>query len=278
MTCRNGKHAALLYKQNTFAMMKPQLTYYDISPDTTAFSTTRHGGHSTGNYAELNINRYCGDNSEDIEKNLEDLCRELGVDKERVIMPHQTHGTEVMQIGADFLSLSATVKGMILEGVDALITDVKDVCIGVSTADCIPILIYDYAHHAAAAVHAGWRGTAKRIACKAVKMMEVSFGSRPEDLTAVIGPGISIDAFEVGDEVYAEFEAAGFNMADISRKEDKWHIDLPECNRRQLAAMGLKEDNINVSGVCTYNNSNDYFSARKLGTESGRIFTGIILR
>ena len=259
-------------------MMKPQLTYYDISPDTTAFSTTRHGGHSTGNYAELNINRYCGDNSENIEKNLEDLCRELGVDKERVIMPHQTHGTEVMQIGADFLSLSATVKGMILEGVDALITDVKDVCIGVSTADCIPILIYDYAHHAAAAVHAGWRGTAKHIACKAVKMMEVSFGSRPEDLTAVIGPGISIDAFEVGDEVYAEFEAAGFNMADISRKEDKWHIDLPECNRRQLAAMGLKEYNINVSGVCTYNNSNDYFSARKLGTESGRIFTGIILR
>lgn len=266
------------FTKNTFAMMKPQLTYYDISPDTTAFSTTRHGGHSTGNYAELNINRYCGDNSEDIEKNLEDLCRELGVDKERVIMPHQTHGTEVMQIGADFLSLSATVKGMILEGVDALITDVKDVCIGVSTADCIPILIYDYAHHAAAAVHAGWRGTVKRIACKAVKMMEMSFGSRQEDLTAVIGPGISIDAFEVGDEVYAEFEAAGFNMADISRKEDKWHIDLPECNRRQLAAMGLKEDNINVSGVCTYNNSNDYFSARKLGTESGRIFTGIILR
>lgn len=266
------------FTKNTFAMMKPQLTYYDISPDTTAFSTTRHGGHSTGNYAELNINRYCGDNPEDIEKNLEDLCRELGVDKERVIMPHQTHGTEVMQIGADFLSLSATVKGMILEGVDALITDVKDVCIGVSTADCIPILIYDYAHHAAAAVHAGWRGTVKRIACKAVKMMEVSFGSRPEDLTAVIGPGISIDAFEVGDEVYAEFEAAGFNMADISRQEDKWHIDLPECNRRQLAAMGLKENNINVSWVCTYNNSNDYFSARKLGTESGRIFTGIILR
>lgn len=266
------------FTKNTFAMMKPQLTYYDISPDTTAFSTTRNGGHSTGNYAELNINRYCGDNPENIEKNLEDLCRELGVDKERVIMPHQTHGTEVMQIGADFLSLSATVKGMILEGVDALITDVKDVCIGVSTADCIPILIYDYAHHAAAAVHAGWRGTVKRIACKVVKMMEVSFGSRPEDLTAVIGPGISIDAFEVGDEVYAEFEAAGFNMADISRKEDKWHIDLPECNRRLLAAMGLKEDNINVSGVCTYNNSNDYFSARKLGTESGRIFTGIILR
>lgn len=135
-------------------------------------------------------------------------------------------------------------------------------CIGVSTADCIPILIYDYAHHAAAAVHAGWRGTAKRIACKAVKMMEVSFGSRPEDLTAVIGPGISIDAFEVGDEVYAEFEAAGFNMADISRKEDKWHINLPECNRRQLAAMGLKEYNINVSGYAPTTTATTIFGAK----------------
>ena len=220
-------------------MIKPRLTYYDISPDTTAFSTTRHGGHSTGNYTELNINRYCGDSPECINKNLNALCRELGVNKENVIMPHQTHGTEVMQIGADFLSLSDTVKGMILEGIDALITDVKDVCIGVSTADCIPILIYDYAHHAAAAVHAGWRGTAKFIAGKTVEMMKLSFGSRPEDLTAVIGPGISIDAFEVGDEVYAEFEAAGFDMTKISRKEDIWHIDLPECNRWQLASTGL---------------------------------------
>ncbi len=259
-------------------MKKPQITYYDISPDTTAFSTTRHGGHSTGNYAEMNINRYCGDNEENIGKNLDLLCAELGVDKNHIIMPHQTHGIEVMQIGADFLSLPQTVKDMILEGVDALITDVKEVCIGVSTADCIPILIYDYAHHAAAAVHAGWRGTVQRIACKAVATMKVSFGSKPEDLAAVIGPGISLDAFEVGDEVYAEFESAGFDMADISRKEDKWHIDLPECNRRQLAAMGLKESNITMSGICTYNNSDDYFSARKLGTESGRIFSGIILR
>lgn len=60
-------------------------------------------------------------------------------------------------------------------------------------------------------------------------MMEVSFGSRPEDLTAVIGPGISIDAFEVGDEVYAEFEAAGFNMADISRKEDNGTSTCPNA-------------------------------------------------
>ena len=145
-----------------------------------------------------------------------------------------------------------------------------------STADCIPILIYDEVHHAAAAVHAGWRGTVKRIAMKAVSAMRVTYGSRPEDLTAVIGPGISLEAFEVGDEVYEEFASAGFCMADISRRYDKWHIDLPECNRSQLSAAGVSD--IRMTGICTYNNSADFFSARRLGVASGRIFTGIILR
>ena len=259
-------------------MRGPELLTYDLGQGVCAFSTERRGGYSEGAYASFNANAYCGDEERMVRLNRDLLCESLGLEASRLIIPHQIHGARVRRIDEAFFMQADAVKAVTLEGVDAVMTDVPKVCVSVSTADCIPILIYDYAHHAAAAVHAGWRGTAKRIACKAVKMMEVSFGSRPEDLTAVIGPGISIDAFEVGDEVYAEFEAAGFNMADISRKEDKWHINLPECNCRQLAAMGLKEDNINVSGVCTYNNSNDYFSARKLGTESGRIFTGIILR
>lgn len=257
-------------------MLVPKLHIYDISPDVTAFSTTRHGGYGSGVYGEFNINRYCGDDETCIDNNAEALSLELDVKKDDIIMPHQTHGTEVMQIAKDFMSLPGNVKTMILEGVDALITDVKGLCIGVSTADCIPILIYDEVHHAAAAVHAGWRGTVKRIAMKAVSAMRVTYGSRPEDLTAVIGPGISLEAFEVGDEVYDEFASAGFCMADISRRYDKWHIDLPECNRSQLSAAGISD--IRMTGICTYNNSADFFSARRLGVDSGRIFTGIILR
>ena len=257
-------------------MLVPKLHIYDISPDVTAFSTTRHGGYGSGVYGEFNINHYCGDDETCIDNNAEALSLELNVKKANIIMPHQTHGTEVMQIAKDFMSLPGNVKTMILEGVDALITDVKGLCIGVSTADCIPILIYDEVHHAAAAVHAGWRGTVKRIAMKAVSAMRVTYGSRPEDLTAVIGPGISLEAFEVGDEVYDEFASAGFSMADISRRYDKWHIDLPECNRSQLSAAGISD--IRMTGICTYNNSADFFSARRLGVDSGRIFTGIILR
>lgn len=258
--------------------MKPQLTYYDIAPDVLAFSTTRHGGYSSGAYGELNINRYCGDSDEATEHNLQLLSQEIGVSTDHIVMPHQTHGTEVRHIASDFIGLPSEVKRLILEGVDAVMTNECGICIGVSTADCIPILLYDEAHRAIAAVHAGWRGTVQCIVMKAVAAMRQTYGSTPAELKAVIGPGISLEAFEVGDEVYEQFLSAGFDMEPISRRETKWHIDLPECNRRQLLDCGVSESNIRVSGICTYSNSTDYFSARRLGINSGRIFTAGVVR
>ena len=266
-------------------MPVPQLHYYDISHGVVAFSTTRHGGYSKGNYGEFNINGYCGDNKDDVEKNRRLLAVELGVDESRIILPHQTHGVETRQIAGDFLSLPANVRQMILEGVDAVMTNMKGVCIGVSTADCIPIILYDANHHAACAVHAGWRGTVARILLKAVADMRLAYGTEAAQLKAVVGPGISLDAFEVGNEVYEEFANANFDMTPISKQikvkgsdfEFKWHIDLPECNRQQLVMAGVKEENIQMCRICTYSNTQDYFSARQLGKDSGRIFTGIML-
>lgn len=253
------------------------LTYYKLSPDVTAFSTTRHGGFSHDAYGEMNINRYCGDDNHAINKNLEILSNILNVRKEDIIMPHQTHGTKILNITDDFISQPSMVKESMLEGVDALLTKSTDICIGVSTADCIPIIIYDPEHHSAATIHAGWRGTVERIGYKVVNAMKTAFDSHPELLTAVIGPGISIDAFEVGDEVYEKFLSASFNMDEISLYKNKWHIDLPTCNVIQLKEAGLKNGNITNTKICTYKNVENYFSARRLGIKSGRIFTGIIL-
>lgn len=258
--------------------MKCTLAYYDLGANITAFSTTRHGGYSSGLHGEFNINRYCGDSDAAISRNLDLLSTEIGIDKDRIIMPHQVHGVEIRQIAEDFLGLPTNVKSMVLEGVDALMTNVKGICIGVSTADCIPIILYDPVRQAVAAVHAGWRGTLQRIVQKTIDMLRLTYGTRPENLKAVIGPGISLDAFEVGDEVYEQFASANFDMESISRHETKWHIDLPMCNRLQMEAYGVLTENIVMSGVCTYHNSDDYFSARKLGVQSGRIFTAIILR
>ena len=258
-------------------IQQPQLDFYDMGPSVTAFSSTRHGGCSRGNYASFNINRYCGDDDNDIRRNREALCRLLHIADDRLIMPHQVHLTKVAKIDEAFLSLTATQRQEALEGVDALTTDLPGVCIGVSTADCIPVLLYDKEKHAVCAIHAGWRGTVRRIVEKAVKTMTTSYGTQPKHLVAQIGPGIHLDSFEVGDEVYDAFAQAGFDMPAISKKCDKWHIDLPECNRQQLIAAGLSPQSIQVSPVCTFQQAADYFSARRLGINSGRIFTAITI-
>lgn len=272
---------------------QPVLNYYNLSDDVKAFSTTRHGGVSEGNYASLNINEYCGDSKANTDANRLLLANELGIDANHIIMPHQTHGIESRIIGEEFANLPDGVKKMLLEGVDAVMTNIPGMCIGVSTADCIPVLLYDEEHHAAAAIHAGWRGTQARIVHKAVQEMRMAYQTDPTKLKAVIGPGISLDNFEVGDEVYAAFEQAAFDMSTIAEErikrnpnaedpakafERKWHINLPLANLQMLTHNGVDEANIINTGICTFDNADNYFSARRLGIESGRIYTGIIIR
>ena len=275
-------------------MIRPELDDYDMGAGIVAFSSTRHGGCSKGNYAAFNINRYCGDSEEDIRSNRQALCETLGIADDRLIMPHQVHETKVAKIDETFLLLNDAERQEMLEGVDALMTNVKGVCIGVSTADCIPVLLCDQERGAVCAIHAGWRGTVKRIVEKTVEAMTAAYGTKPQQLTAQIGPGIHLDSFEVGDEVYDAFAKEGFPMEQISKKFPssdsgskfftyhsslfpyKWHIDLPECNRLQLMAAGVQPQHIKVSPVCTFQKADDYFSARRLGINSGRIFTGIL--
>ncbi len=256
------------------------LKEYTIAEGVKAFTTTRKGGVSQGNYGEFNINEYCGDVPEHVAENRKLLATELGLDVERILMPHQVHGVEVRQIAAEFLPLPANIRKMVLEGVDALMTDQKNICIGVSTADCIPVLLYDEEHQAIAAIHAGWRGTVQRIVHKVVQEMTFAYHTDPKKLKAVIGPGISLDNFEVGDEVYEEFQQAAFEMDKIAeqRPPRKWHINLPLCNQHVLEHVGVKPENIQMSGICTYAHSDEYFSARRLGVESGRLYTGIFLQ
>ena len=258
-------------------MRLPQLDYYEMGHEVVAFSSTRQGGCSKGNYTSFNINRYCRDDEEAIRQNREALCQLLDVSDNRLVMPHQVHLTEIAVVDEDFLQRSDDERQTTLEGVDALMTNVEGVCIGVSTADCIPVLLFDKRQRAVCAIHAGWRGTVQRIVEKAVSKMTAVYGTRSADLVAQIGPGIHLDSFEVGDEVYQAFEKAGFDMNSISRKKEKWHIDLPECNRQQLLSAGIPGENIAVSPICTFQQYDTYFSARRLGINSGRIFTGILM-
>lgn len=251
---------------------------YSMPSGVTAFSTTRAGGVSKGSYAAMNVNAYCGDNPADVAENRQRLARRIGLAADRIIIPHQTHGTRVRAIDGDFLTLPLARRAALLEGVDAVMTCLPDVCVGVSTADCIPVLLADPVGHAVAAVHAGWRGTVGRIVMRVVAEMGRVYGSRPSDLVAAIGPGISLRAFEVGQDVYGHFAAEGFEMDKITARHDKWHIDLPLCNQMQLLEAGVRTENIFNSGICTYHHADQYFSARRLGRASGRIYSGIFMR
>ena len=161
-----------------------------------------------------------------------------------------------------------------------MITDIPGILIGVSTADCIPVLLYDEAHKAVAAIHAGWRGTVARIVQKTLRLMSDTYSTVPSNVKAVIGPGISLKNFEVGDEVYTTFAEEGFPMERISRLYKKWHIDLPLCNKLLLVEAGIKPENVHIEQICTYDNNDQFFSARmeQKGKEKcGRNFNAIMI-
>lgn len=274
-------------------MTAPEVLLYDTDADLLAFSTTRNGGIGQGNYARFNINEYAGDEPAAVKANRDALCRWLGIDADRLIYAHQVHGTEVCHITTDFLYQPLSMRRQLLEGVDALMTDVPGVCIGVSTADCIPVILHDTGHRAVSVVHSGWRGTVADIVGKTLCAMREAFGTRVEHLQCRIGPGISLKNFEVGDEVFEQFKAAGFDTDAIACRMSvmsddkttvaetdtpKWHIDLPACICRQLEVRGIQAYQWQVSPVCTYENVETFFSARRLGIGSGRIFTGAMLR
>lgn len=191
-------------------MYKPELLSYSLGAHVCAFSTMRGGGYSSGAYATFNANAYCGDDERHVALNRVLLCDELGLSADRLIIPHQVHGDRVLRIDDRFFAGDEAARGAALEGADAVMTDLPHVCVSVSTADCIPVLVYDSRHHAVAAVHAGWRGTMLRIVETTLGAMHEAYGTEPSDVQAVIGPGISLDAFEVGDEVYEAFAVPDF--------------------------------------------------------------------
>ena len=199
-----------------------------------------------------------------------------GLPLERIVIPHQVHDTCCLHIDEAFLQLSSDERKERLEGIDAVISDIPDTLLCISTADCIPVIIYDRVNHAAAAIHAGWRGTVQRIVEKTFAKMQQTFGTQGKDCLAVIGPGISLESFEVGDEVYDRFHRSGFDMPSIAKRFEKWHIDLKQCNKQQLLKYSFSDNNIQVSDICTFRDFR-FFSARREGIQTGRNMTCIKL-
>lgn len=185
----------------------------------------------------------------------------LGLRLEELALPRQVHSDHVCWMNEAGRP----------EATDAVITDKPGLCACVKTADCIPVLLYDTHQRIVAAAHAGWRGTVSRIVQKTIRQMQPH---SPADLHAIIGPGISLEWFEVGDEVYEAFRAAGFPMERIAKRVGAWHIDLWEANRWLLEQEGVKD--IYIQGTCT-RACDDFYSARRETINTGRNYNGIFI-
>lgn len=189
-----------------------------------------------------------------------------------VVLPaHQAHSAFVRRVPQEQNDIT---------GVDALITNEVGLRIGVKTADCVPILLFDENTKAVAAIHSGWKGTVQNIIAATIARMKAEFQSNPADIKAVIAPCIHVDAFEIGDEVYEKFAAmpelkecgvpAKRMPAFTDSSVEKWHVDLPEVCRIELLLSGVKAENIEVRSECTWTLHDRFFSARRLGKEFDR--------
>lgn len=245
------------------------------------FSTTIQGGISTGEYSTFNLGFYAGDNRENVYENRTRLASLAEAGYQSLFVPYQTHSDKICVIDEEFLSLKDDDRYLKLNGVDALITNQSNICIGVTTADCVPVLIFDPVKKVLAAVHAGWKRTVQYIAALTVKEMIRKFGCKPQDIFAGIAPSICAECYEVGNDVRDTFMLAAFDMEKISYRNDntgKYHIDLREANRLQLIEVDVLPEHIEVSDLCTYSNPGMFFSARRQTIHCGRMVTGGVIQ
>ena len=229
-------------------------------------------------YSQWNLCDYTSDDALRVLDARLVFCQQIGIDLDQLVMPRQTHTTHVEIIDQAYLNADLVEQEQRLNEVDALVTALPGICIGVNTADCVPIALADPTTGIIAIAHAGWRGTVGRIAQNTVQAM-CKLGAKPQDIHATMGASICADCFEVGDEVPEAFAQAGFDMNEIMHRNPdtgKAHIDLGCANRLVLIASVIPADHITMPLTCSRCHSDRYFSARRLGINSGRTFTAIL--
>jgi YfiH family protein len=232
--------------------------------------------------------------------NREKFFAAVGAGKMRVAGLRQVHSDMVHRVDAQ---AAAQVEGP-PQG-DALVTRDPGVLLVIQTADCIPVLLADARQRAVAAIHAGWRGTGRRIVEKTLGRMHMEFGTRPEDVIAALGPGIGRCCYEVGADVAKEFHAqfaearewfeGSFDALAAGENDPNWlpwltmrppghappapraYLDLIVANRAMLVRAGVPADNIFSSGYCSACRGDLFFSHRRERT-TGRMMAAIGIR
>jgi YfiH family protein len=225
-----------------------------------------------------NLSFAVGDAPDRVQESREKLAHALSVTTSQFVFCKQIHGDAIVEVTAKVIA-ERNETGQIVAPCDAMVTQEKEIMLCVMVADCVPLIFYDPAHSAVAVAHAGWRGTAKRIAGKTILRMRELFGSKPEEILIGVGPAIGPRDFEVGPEVVHALGKVVANVSDVIRlgKGDRAYVNLWEANRKQLIESGVLPAHIEIMKRSTYSEPEHFFSARR-DKKTGRFAAGIVVR
>lgn len=236
---------------------------------------TRWGGTSEGRLANLNFGVHSGDREEHLMRNREILCSAFDVPEQNLVTINQVHGDRLLVVDKKSRDWQ---HGGTLE-YDGIITSVREMPVGIKTADCVPVFLVDPTKRVVGAVHAGWKGTSLEIVAKAVGVFMKEFASTPADILAVIGPSIGPCCYEVDDIVFRHFdEERRGSFFSRCEEEGKWMLNLSAANRFQLLDIGVPPDNIFSADICTSCSTDIFFSHRMEHGDTGRQLNFIMLR
>ncbi|HWH80256.1 MAG TPA: peptidoglycan editing factor PgeF, partial [Candidatus Binatus sp.] len=224
----------------------------------------RRGGKSVGRYAGLNVSYRVGDDNKIVSQNVCDMKAAVGIHEGKIVTMQQVHGDNIVDVKDRKLKEVGEADGMI--------TAESGIYLGVLTADCVPLLFVAPKQKLVAAVHAGWRGTLAGIAQKTVERLSSQYNVTAEDIEVAMGPSIGACCYEVKDDVAGPLMKRWGKLTtpSISVKQGKSFINLSRLNRDILRAAGVPGKQLFQVGPCTRCASDDFFSYRFAGGETGR--------
>jgi YfiH family protein len=235
-----------------------------LAPAVTHGVVTRRGGVSPAPWESLNVGGTVGDEPPRVAENRQRTLAAFDRAPETLFEVWQVHSADVVCAEAPRDPSASLVQA------DAILTDRPDVTLYMRFADCVPVLLHDPRRGAIGLVHAGWLGTVRGAARAAVETMVSRYGSRPEHILAGIGPSIGPDHYEIGPDVSVQIQGAFHEQADqlLQKRRRRTYLDLWKANELQLRDAGVQQ--IEVSGLCTACNLDDWFSHRAEQGKTGR--------
>jgi YfiH family protein len=277
MKFSNSQNAILNIDNNVPFLTFPSLTEIDFI--THGFST-RLGGVSKGYLESMNLGYSNGDDSKNVDENYNRICNSIGLPVKDLVLTNQVHNTDVKLVIEEDKG-KGIIKPRDYSGIDGFITNKKGIPLVTFFADCVPLYLVDTKNHAIGLSHSGWRGTVKRMGNVTLQAMHQNFGTKAEDIVAVVGPSICQDCYEVSEDVAEAFrdEFTESQLTNIlySKGNHKYQLNLWEANRQIFLDAGVKEENIHLSEVCTSCNSDLLFSHRASHGKRGTLAAFLML-